>query len=355
MHNLLLPGKRVLAYYLVFWFFCTLVHFAVLHRYFELGLQISLADALLTNLSLFVLLLPLWFVARFQKKEKKWPLKGLFNAIGAGALLLIAWYVALVTMLESLVHQKEASIYFFQDSLIFRVLFGVLIAFVVYSSFLAFHMLKETREAGRRESELLNLVQRTELQALKNQLNPHFIYNGLNAISSLTVSDPEKAREMVNRLSDFLRYALKQDALQFTTLENELQAIRQYLEIEEVRFGNRLKYGFKMEEHHKKLSLPGLILQPLFENAVKHGLQQTSEMVHIGFEARDLDHETILEVSNRFDPRFGRFKGEGVGLENVRNRLRVHYGNGRLLRVEAREGMFTASLRLPKTVESQLS
>ena len=353
MHNLLWPGKRVLAYYIIFWFFCTLVHFAVLHRYFELGLQVSLADALLTNLSLFALLLPLWFVARFQKKGKKWPLQGLFNAFGAGALLLIAWYIGLVTLLESLVHQQETS--FFQDSLLFRALFGVLIAFVVYSSFLAFHMLKETREAGKRESELLNLVQRTELQALKNQLNPHFIYNGLNAISSLTVSDPEKAREMVNRLSDFLRYALKQDALHLTTLEKELQAIRQYLEIEEVRFGNRLIYGFNLEEHHKKLSLPGLILQPLFENAVKHGLQQTSEMVHIGFEARDLDHETILEVRNRFDPTFGRFKGEGVGLENVRNRLRVHYGNGRLLRVEAREGMFTASLRLPKTAERQLT
>lgn len=353
MHNLLLPGKRVLAYYMIFWFFCTLVHFAVLHRYFELGLRVSLADALLTNLSLFALLLPLWFVARFQKKGKKWPLQGLFNAIGAGALLLIAWYFGLVTLLESMVHQQEAS--FFQDSLLFRALFGLLIAFVVYSSFLAFHMLKETREAGKRESELLNLVQRTELQALKNQLNPHFIYNGLNAISSLTVSDPEKAREMVNRLSDFLRYALKQDALQLTTLEKELKAIQQYLEIEEVRFGNRLIYGFSMEEHHKKLSLPGLILQPLFENAVKHGLQQTSEMVHIGFEARDLDHETILEVRNRFDPRFGRFKGEGVGLENVRNRLRVHYGNGRLLRVEAREGMFTASLRLPKAAERQLT
>jgi LytS/YehU family sensor histidine kinase len=202
-------------------------------------------------------------------------------------------------------------------------------------------------EAIKRESQLVNLLQKTELQALKNQLNPHFIYNSLNSINSLTITSPERAREMVGRLSDFLRYALNQDAMQLTSLDNELKYIESYLNIEVVRFGERLKFDLNSKNDIGNLQVPVMILQPLFENAVKHGAQKSNVPVKISFRTQVMENEVNLIVTNNFDKEFARIKNEGVGLENVRNRLRLLYGNGNLLSVKTENDLFVATIRLP--------
>jgi two-component system, LytTR family, sensor kinase len=347
MRNLLFPGKSFLVFYGILWLACTLAQFVLFTRQFDLGLQVSALDAIITQTTLFVMLIPLWFVARIQPHGKPMSLTKLGNAFAAGIILLGLWFYAMSGLLYKFVYVVPQNSLFMKESLTFRLVFGSLTAFVVFSSLLAYRMLELARKAGKREAELQRLVQETELQALKNQLNPHFIYNSLNAISSLTLTDPEKAREMVIKLSDFLRYALRQDALQLSSLEQELHAIGLYLQIEKVRFGDRLICKLEVDEQVKGLKLPGLILQPLFENALKHGVQQHSGPSTIEFRAISADNEVVLKVSNFYDPRFARYRGEGVGLENIRNRLRLHYGNGQLLQVTARGNEFTASLSIP--------
>jgi two-component system, LytTR family, sensor kinase len=343
-----LPTPGILFHYLALWACCTLVQFVLLRTYTDLGAGFLALDAFVTQTSLFLLLLPLWFLVRFRKKGKDFFLAGIVNALVGGSLLLGIWYFLMRESLTGLLYGGNGSGDLFNSTLGLRIAFGFLAGLTVYHFFLASRLHREAREAIERQVELESLVQQTELQALKNQLNPHFIYNSLNAISSLTLTDPGKAREMVVNLSDFLRYALKQDALQMTTLEMEMNAIELYLQIEKVRFGERLNHRFRLEERDKTLELPGLILQPLFENAVKHGVQQLPGQSGPAFRVIGKETETILEVSNHFDPAVGRSKGEGVGLENIRNRLRLHYGNGQLLQLAKQDNVFIARLHIPK-------
>lgn len=343
-----MPAPGFLVFYLSLWVCCTLVHYILLGGYADLGTGFLALDAFITQTSLFLLLLPLWFLVRFRKKGKDYSLAGIVNALVGGGLLLGIWYVVMRESLVGLLYTETGAGELFRNTLGLRIAFGFLAGLAVYHFFLASRLHREAREANERQVELEGLVLQTELQALKNQLNPHFIYNSLNAISSLTLTDPEKAREMVVKLSDFLRYALKQDALEMTTLEKEMNAIELYLEIEKVRFGEQLNHRFRLEEQDKNLELPGLILQPLFENAVKHGVQQLPGQPGPAFRVIGNEKETILEVSNHFDPALGRFKGEGVGLENIRNRLRLHYGNGQLLQLEKLGNVYFARLHIPK-------
>jgi len=252
-----------------------------------------------------------------------------------------------VFLIEALPIFSKEYIEFAKTTWVLRGAVGFLLALSVVLMLQTFYLTRKRLEALQRENYLVDLLQRTELQALKNQLNPHFIYNSLNSINSLTVTSHEKAREMVGRLSDFLRYALSKDALQMTSLHNELRYNESYLSIEVVRFGERLKYNLQTIPEATNLQVPVMILQPLFENAVKHGAQKSNLPVEINFTTQITETDAILVVKNNFDKEFALPRSEGVGLENVRNRLRLIYGNGNLLSVKVEGEMFVASIRLP--------
>lgn len=348
MKDFILNDKRFLAYYIGLWLITTTGLFLVLDRTTEFVSDAILIDSIFSPLLFFIILLALWYVVRFSGGYSAEAPDKLFGTLLASMVLLAVWAYFSTLVVETLTRFESGYAHFLKDILWVRVLSGFLFAFIVNLLFYNFFLIRYSREARGRENELKDLVQRTELQALKNQLNPHFIYNSLNSISSLTLTAPEKAREMVIRLSDFLRYALKQDAMQMTSLKKELENIESYLQIEKVRFGDRLKYCLDIDPESSGQAIPVMLLQPLFENAVKHGVQNSTEPVEIILELEKTPGEIKLKVSNTFDGQFARFRSEGVGLENIRNRLRLIYGNGNLLSVKADAGLFTASLSLPQ-------
>jgi two-component system, LytTR family, sensor kinase len=313
-----------------------------------LPFHMVISDALLSTLMLALLLLPLWYIIRYSGKENQFNLRLLLHFLAGLAFLTGIWLFGSVSLLRSLYYEQGFYLEFLEGSFYFRLFFAVLMGMVVFLGFSSLNLMRATREAALRETNLKNLVQQTELQALKNQLNPHFIYNSLNSISSLTITNPAKAQQMLIRLSDFLRYALRQDATQLTSLEQELENVRLYLQIEQVRFGEKMLYEFRVDPQHMDARLPVMILQPLFENAVKHGVQRSAGNGIIVLQSESTAQGVKLTLSNPYDAQFARFRGEGVGLENIRNRLRVIYGNGHLLQVKAGEGAFHASLLLPQ-------
>ena len=313
-------------------------------------MDIVWGDSLISTLMLAVLFLPLWYIIRYSGKENQFNIRLLMHFIAGLAVLTGIWLFGSVSLLRSLYQQQDHYVAFLENSFYFRLFFAVLMGMVVFLGFSSLNLMRATREAALRETNLKNLVQQTELQALKNQLNPHFIYNSLNSISSLTITSPQKAQQMVIRLSDFLRYALRQDATQLTTLEQELENVRLYLQIEQVRFGEKMQYEFRVDPQQLGARLPVMILQPLFENAVKHGVQRSAGNGIIVLQSKATDQGVVLTIINPYDAQFARFRGEGVGLENIRNRLRVIYGNGHLLQIEARDGEFRASLVLPQRI-----
>ena len=151
------------------------------------------------------------------------------------------------------------------------------------------------------ESELQSLVKEAELNALKSQINPHFLFNSLNSISSLTITNPDKAQEMVIKLSDFLRYSLSHDKNEKASLQQEFENLQRYLDIEKIRFGKRLNFIEKIPEKCINFEIPNMILQPLIENSIKHGVYNSTEEVFVELSCKELNDYVIIEITNDYD------------------------------------------------------
>lgn len=192
-----------------------------------------------------------------------------------------------------------------------------------------------------------------QLRMLRYQLNPHFLFNTLNAISTLILEqDSRRADLMVNRLSSFLRYSLDNDPTQLLPLEQEVDALRMYLDIEQARFEERLEVSFEIEAEARRALLPGLLLQPLVENAVKYAVASSEEGGRIVIRGRVCDGWVELEVEDDgpgLQPGFRIGAGSrGVGLANIRDRLFQVYGQSQELRLESvPSGGLKVMVRLP--------
>jgi len=197
------------------------------------------------------------------------------------------------------------------------------------------------------ESRLREVLKETELNMLKSQINPHFLFNSLNSVSSLTITNPEKARDMVIMLSDFLRYSVSTNNTSFTTLEKEMANIQRYLEIEKVRFGDKLVFAFKLEGTCKDHEIPVMLLQPLFENAIKHGVYESTEKVEIEMDCEYKEGFLEIRIVNDFDPHAHGRKGSGLGLKNIRERMRLLYHDSNLLKTAIVKNRFEVRLSIP--------
>lgn len=223
-------------------------------------------------------------------------------------------------------------------------------AFLVFSLAVAVHYLflaaAASRRAEGRAFELRILAQEAELKALKAQLDPHFLFNSLNAISGFVVADPEKARGMCVRLGDFLRRSLKTGDRQTISLAEELALVGSYLDVERVRFGDRLEVERAIDEEAAGCRVLPLILQPLVENAVRHGIAQLLDGGTVSLAARVERGRLAVAVENPYDGEVAP-QPEGIGLSNVRRRLAVAYGGEGSLRVEENGERFRVELRVP--------
>ena len=224
---------------------------------------------------------------------------------------------------------------------------GALIYILIAVFYYTFFFYNRLEEKSKEETRLKELVTETQLNELKSQINPHFLFNSLNSVSYLTISEPEKAQEMVIKLSSFLRYSLKHKQNQLVTINQEIEHIKLYLEIEKVRFGNKLQAIFDIEEC-SKCQIPNMILQPIYENAIKYGVYETTSQVEIRTTAYRQKDEMIFTVSNNFDPDAVAKKGEGIGLLNIRRRLGLVYGDSTLLTVRNENQIFTVTLIIPQ-------
>ncbi len=203
-----------------------------------------------------------------------------------------------------------------------------------------------------REAELKTLVKEAELTWLKLQINPHFLFNSLNSISSLTITAPDKAQEMINRLSELLRYSLKQSPNSMVSLSDEVENCKKYLAIEQVRFGDRLKYNFDYSNEALQILVPSMVLQPLFENAVKHSVAQTDSTSIITAQFTQTSVGVCVSIINSLPETPASSIGTGVGLENIKRRLQLMYGTATLLNVNKSIDKFTVTIEFPDKILS---
>ena len=226
---------------------------------------------------------------------------------------------------------------------------GVLLYLLAVALFYVLLAQEASREAEQREAEARVLARDAELRALKAQVNPHFLFNSLHSISALTSSDPKRAREMCIALADFLRRTLGLGEKALIPLDEELSLIHSFLAVEKIRFGNRLQMEEQVDQSVLDCMVPPLILQPLVENAVAHGIANLTEGGWIRLQAnyRPGDSAVAITVENNFDPETPARRRNGVGLANVRQRLDTRYGNNASFSVERNETQFHVGMTLP--------
>jgi hypothetical protein len=228
-------------------------------------------------------------------------------------------------------------------------LFGMGVLLYLLSAGLHYAVLavEESRAAERRAAEARTLAREAELQALRAQINPHFLFNSLHSIAALATTDGARAREMCVRLSGFLRGSLALAGRENIPLREELALARGYLEVEQVRFGPRLRVEEEIEPACEDCAVPALLLQPLVENAVKHGIAGLVEGGSIRLAARRSGASISITVENAFDPETPAPHNMGMGLAHVRRRLQVRYGEDAAFSAGPADGVYRVVLRLP--------
>jgi signal transduction histidine kinase len=322
----------------------------------KLGRPVSWGYALNHSLAdwyVFALLsLPsLWVARRFRLERGTWE-QGAPVHLAASVAFSLSYMV-----LRSWVAQAQGRLA--GQPVSFTDAFQPLVVKVFHFSFLMYwvivlagHALDYYREARERELSGVELEKRlaeARLQALQIQLNPHFLFNTLHAISALMHKDVEEADRMIARLSELLRYALESTDAQEVPLWQELDFLNRYLEIEQARFGPRLGISRRIQEETLEAMVPNLILQPLLENAIRHGIEPHARPGRIDLTARLGNGTLEIEVrDNGAGLANGELTREGVGISNTRARLEQLYGrNHRFEFVNAGEGGLVVRLVIP--------
>lgn len=337
-----------LIFYTAAWLFVAILFGLGLHYFYEYTSREALIDSIIFNGIFYGLGLVYWFVVRYNSFDSSQVVNLIASHLAAAALSVATGVFLTFTVLKNILPATEESIYFLQGSVVWRSGLALLYYVVII---LVYHLIKyydDIRDRNQQKAQLETMLKESELEMLKSQINPHFIFNSLNSIASLTITAPSQAREMVVKLSDFLRYSLGKENHQLNSLEEELANLTLYLDIEKVRFGDRLKVETDIEEEALNYTLPNLILQPLIENAIKHGIYESLEEVTIRIKAFKENNILRVAMTNEFDPHAVSKKGKGIGLKNVRERLKVIYGVPKLVFTETNDNLFTVRLDIPQ-------
>ena len=238
---------------------------------------------------------------------------------------------------------------FYSGSIYIRLAIGFLILGCMSLLSVLWYTLKEQQQNEQRKSEAEKLAKEAELYKLRQQLQPHFLFNSLNSINALIGTRPEEARQMIHQLSDFLRGILKKEENQWVTLSEELQHLQLYLDIEKVRFGHRLTTSIDAGENSGHMRIPAMLLQPVVENAIKFGLYDTTDVINISIAATSENGQLIIIVQNPFDPETSLpQKGTGFGISSVKRRLYLLFARTDLLETDAKDHLFTTRIKVPQ-------
>lgn len=348
MRHPILQNRFGIPIYISAWLLFASLLFVIGWYFEERTAYNSFVNSFSFSLPLLILGLCIWYVVRYVNIENSGIPGFILHHLAAGGVVVGLWISSAYQIRNGLFASYDVGIDY-----IIPIHWQVLFTLCVYDYLIIVYYLiiyyNNFKDKLVHESELKNLVKEAELNALKSQINPHFLFNSLNSVSSLTLSRPEQSREMLVKLSSFLRYSLDQDLKELNSLTNELNNIKLYLEIEKVRFGERLQLDFDLNAKCENLKIPNLILQPLYENAIKYGVHESLEPVTITTNCKGNSDRLEIDISNNFDAEAVPPKGNGIGLKNIQERLNLIYGRSDLMKIVKTENQFTVYLEFPQS------
>jgi len=292
--------------------------------------------------------LGLWFAVRFSPVGGTSFFNMAINHLAAIAVTLIIWLLMGFYSLKPLTFLFDNYLDFFDSVLLWRVLMGITWYIMIVLVYYVIFYYKNFQERLTLQTSLQTDINTAELQVLKSQINPHFLFNSLNSINSLTIDAPEKARDMIVQLSDYLRSSITGQKEGMRTLNGEIKNINQYLDIEKVRFGERLEVIIDVSKKCEKNELPNMILQPLIENAVKYGVEENTGKVTIKIVADCFQGYLKIQIENNFDPENKVIRGTGTGLKYISKRMQLIFNRQDLTNVEIDGHIFRVTLNFPQ-------
>jgi len=220
------------------------------------------------------------------------------------------------------------------------------VTFIWLAIYFGVHYLENYRRTEIQAVQLTSTLKEAALSSLRTQLNPHFLFNALNSIRALTLENPQKAHEAITRLSNILRYTLQSGEAPVADLKTELRVVRDYLEIEKIRFEERLEVMFDIDPATEAVQVPVMAIQTLVENAIKHGISTLTQGGDIIVRSTRQNGRAIVEVENSGDWK-DPSETTRVGLDNVRQRLRLIYGQSAELSISPLSDRVIVKLELP--------
>jgi len=348
-HPVLSNRVRLIVWWLV-WLFITAGQLMLYYYSYGSFTNAAIPDGIISLVIYSGLGLSLWYPFRYFNAQSSRNISVIANLVLSGAISVILWVLINKYFVLAILPKDNNYQAYWDATFPYRVGTGVFIYGLIVLAYYLFVSLHNLSEKNAKEARLESLVKETELKMLRSQINPHFLFNSLNSISSLTITNPEKAREMVIKLSEFMRYALSKKDEQPVSLRSELENLRLYLEVEKVRFGDRLFTEENIEEKCLEAKMPVMILQPLYENAIKHGVYESTECVSIKTNVSCNNGYLEITISNNYDPAPSSAKGTGTGLINVSRRLDLFFGNRASIRTIKDNGIYTVSLFIPAEV-----
>lgn len=331
----------------------TMVHLLVVYR--SRGFPLSLREAFLSGLATWYpwgVLAPLifWVCRRFPVEPNRW--KRSLGAHVPAAFVLISLYNLIRWALSYIPWIDEKPIPW-RELMLGQFFLTFLSYIALVSVYQAWRNYQRFQERELRASQLKTDLARAELQALKMQLQPHFLFNTLNAISTLVHRDPDKADEMITQLSELLRMTLDHGGVQEVTLKEELDFLQRYLDIQQMRFQDRLTVRLDAPSQLLDARVPNQILQPIVENAIKHGLDARPGAGIIEISSRRENNQLVVSVRDDGPGLKDVAAREGVGLTNTRARLRSLYGRAAGLDLQNhRDGGLVVVLTIPQRTDA---
>lgn len=268
---------------------------------------------------------------------------GIITVFSMLTALLTQWYGQLVSENDPVyIHLSERLFY-----IRWLILFLVFLA-IVNQLWISKHT-REQNQAFKRLLEKERQLTKAEMNNLQQQFQPHFLFNSLNSINALVKSQPDRAREMLLNLSDFLRLTIQKGKEEFNSVSDEISYLNLYMSIEKVRFGERLTVEINEDEHCNDKQLPSLILQPLVENAIKYGLNSQTGSITILLNISSEKNMLLISISNPYDKNaVNAGKGTGFGLKSIDRKLKFLYKRSDLLEIQQSDSQFSVTIKIPQ-------
>ena len=347
MTHPILSKRTNILIYIIISVIIGILQYIILRYFFKLDDLIAVIDSLI-YCSIFAFIgLSIWFMVYYNNIEKNTIFVFTISHLISSTVAVSIWLLISRPLVSIFVTNTIPYNFVLNKFLYLRIVQGYLgyIIIVLFYYVLIFYQTNiENRE---REESFKSSLREAELKSLKSQINPHFLFNSLNSISSLTMFDPEKAQSMIIKLSDYLRFSLQYKPNDKISFVKEIENIQRYLEIEKIRFGKRLAMTFDISPECNTVLVPTMILQPLFENAIKYGVHENTHETLITVNAIKESSHITFSISNNFDPESVASKGQGIGLSNIKERMQLMYNSSELVNIKIDNNNFTVLLYFP--------